>query len=178
MKNLSDLYFEWLIEKIDPNHVCRMKRMMLERLFDTEFYWKVYGDSNRVEDAINLRDTFCSERPGRAFSWDTPVSVLEVLIALAIRCEEDIMRDDRFGDRTPDWFWTMINNLGLFNMTNDVYDEDKVDRVLKRFLNRSYPLNGDGNVFKFRNAMPDIRKTQLWFQMSWYLNEQFPCETW
>lgn len=42
-----------------------------------------------------------------------PCSVLEMIIALAIRLEEHIMDDPDIGNRTGQWFWDMIVSLGL-----------------------------------------------------------------
>lgn len=45
-------------------------------------------------------------------------SVLEVMIALALRMEEETMASSEFGDRTNQWFWYMIVSLGLSGMTD------------------------------------------------------------
>ena len=39
-----------------------------------------------------------------------------MMIALAIRCEEHIMDDPDAGDRTGQWFWSMLVSLGLGSM--------------------------------------------------------------
>ena len=36
-----------------------------------------------------------------------PCSVLEMILALAIRCEDTIMANVRYGDRTTQWFWSI-----------------------------------------------------------------------
>ena len=86
-------------------------------------------DVNRAADGLNLR-----ERLG--FQSGNPCSIFEMMVALAVRCEEHIMTNDEIGDRTPLWFWGMIENLGLREMTDDIFDERLVDEVVERFLAR------------------------------------------
>lgn len=63
-------------------------------------------------------------------------SVLEMLIALSIRLEEHIMDDPEIGDRTGQWFWNMITNLGLGSMDDRKFNENRVEDIVTRFLER------------------------------------------
>jgi hypothetical protein len=99
-----------------------------------------------------------------------PCSVLEMLIALAIRCEETIMDDASMGNRTGQWFWGMINNLGLGGMTDDIVDVGVVDSVIERFLARDYEPNGEGGLFTIRRCSEDLRTVEIWVQLLWYLD--------
>ena len=74
-------------------------------------------DGNRAEDGIDLRYRFgheqhYSDAMVASFLDDRPCSVLEMMIALSIRCEEHIMDDPDVGNRTGQWFWSMIASLG------------------------------------------------------------------
>lgn len=97
-------------------------------------------------------------------------SVLEMMVALAIRCEESIMDDPNMGDRTGQWFWGMVVNLGLGSMTDAFYDEQVVDDILARFLNRKYEPDGKGGLFTVRHCEQDLRKVEIWHQLCWYLD--------
>jgi hypothetical protein len=99
-----------------------------------------------------------------------PCSILEMMVALAIRCEEEIMYDPDIGDRTAQWFWCMIANLGLGGITDDVYDRAYVDDILIRLLYREYEPDGRGGLFRIRNCEYDLREVEIWCQMLWYLN--------
>jgi hypothetical protein len=101
---------------------------------------------------------------------DGPCSVLEMMIALAIRCEETIMDDPDIGDRTRQWFWGMIINLGLGGMTDANFDPDFVDDSVLRFLNRDYEPDGRGGLFTIRNCHRDLRDVEIWYQLCWYLD--------
>jgi hypothetical protein len=99
-----------------------------------------------------------------------PCTVLEMMIALAIRCEETIMDDFDVGNRTGQWFWGMVTNLGLGSMTDIRYDERYIDDVLTRFLNREYEPDGKGGLFTIRRCDRDLRKVEIWYQLCWYLD--------
>lgn len=145
-------------------------------LHDTEFTYSIELDSNRWEDGVDLRCKF-----GYEHSYDnnvidlyfgnTPCSVLEMMIALSIRCEENIMRDSDIGDRTRHWFWTMIDNLGLAMMVDTKFDKKYVELVICNFLNRDYGYHGEGSLFAVLTPRRDMRKVEIWYQMCWYLEE-------
>ena len=107
---------------------------------------------------------------GEYINRNAPCSVLEMMVALAIRCEETIMDNPAYGDRTAQWFWGMIRTLGLYSMTDDRFDQEYVDMVIDRFLNRDYEPNGEGGLFKINNCKYDLRKIEIWYQLCWYLD--------
>ena len=130
-------------------------------------------DENRAEDGIALRYRFAYgyHSPASAETFlDGPCSVLEMMVALAIRCEETIMDNPLIGDRTGQWFWGMIVSLGLGSMMDDRFDEDYVDFVINRFLNREYEPNGKGGLFTIKNCVQDLRDVEIWYQICWYLD--------
>jgi hypothetical protein len=93
-----------------------------------------------------------------------------MMVALAIRCEETIMDDTAFGNRTGQWFWGMIRNLGLSSMIDSEFDRDFVDAVVARFLNREYDSDGAGGLFTVKHCDYDMRTVEIWCQLSWYLD--------
>jgi hypothetical protein len=100
---------------------------LLRRLNDTEFVYSIRRDENRAEDGISLRYRYLKS-VGHPEDFelveDEPCSILEMMVALAIRMEESIMDDPEIGDRTGQWFWGMVVNLGLGSMTDGRYDEE------------------------------------------------------
>jgi hypothetical protein len=129
-------------------------------------------DENRAKDGIDLRWRFVNDRDliDVPACLDGPCSVLEMMIALVIRCEETIMDDPELGDRTSQWFWNMIVNLGLGSMTDDRYDSMAVRRNVDRFLYRRYSPDGRGGLFFIRDCEQDLRGVEIWRQMCWYLD--------
>ena len=168
--NLKERYFEWLCSKVN----CPSKySMLMSFLYDKEFVYTMKLDGNRAEDGVNLRNDFGYELdiPGKIvheYFDGCPCSVLEMMIALSMRCEEHIMCNPDLGDRTGDWFFGMINNLGLEEMTNDNFDITIVDKVISRLLKHQYARNGAGGLFTVNNGR-DMRKADIWYQLNWYL---------
>lgn len=171
-------YFDWLANIVCENRFADgiSYRKLLSRLHGTEFSWRIKADSSRAEDGISLRWKFAC-KTGREDLYDEisecldgPCSVLEMMVALAIRCEQTIMDDPRFGDRTGQWFWGMITNLGLGNMMDDQFDKRYTDDVIKRFLKRKYGPNGEGGLFTVKKHSRDLRTVGIWCQLCWYLD--------
>lgn len=161
-------YFEWLYGLVSNGRFARSisYRELLWYLYSTPFFYTIPKDENRAGDGISLRHRF----PGVTPSLQVDCSVLEMMIALAIRIEETIMDDTTMGDRMGQWFWGMITNLGLGGMTDDRFDKDYVDEVIWRFHNRKYDRDGKGGLFRVRNSDYDLRKVEIWIQMCWYLD--------
>lgn len=171
---VMDDYFEWLCKIVCENRYSKKisYRRLLKRLHEVDFTSLLSRDDNRAEDGIGLRCRFAYGyvSPASAETFlDMPCSVLEMILALAIRCEETIMDNPSFGDRTGQWFWGMINNLGLGSMTDDNFDTSYVDFVVDRFLDREYEANGRGGLFTIRNCEYDLRDAEIWYQLCWYL---------
>lgn len=151
-------------------------RKLLRELHRIEFTYSIPMDGNRAEDGVDLRYRFGYEN-GYSSSMisvyldNRMCSVLEMMIALAIRCEEHIMDDPDIGNRTGQWFWNMIVNLGLGSMNDSKFDRDYVEDIVQRFLDRKYSRNGDGGLFTVNHSRYDLRSVEIWYQMCWYLDE-------
>lgn len=176
---LNNKYFEWMYQLVYDDRL-RFKRLsyrkLLSLLHTTEFIYSVEMDSNRWTDGINLRYRFGSEssisdRIIVQYLGDEPCSVLEMMMALALRCEENIMKDVDMGDRTAHWFWSMIDNMGLGMMSDPKFDKTYVQLVTDSFLNRDYGYHGEGSLFTVLNPRKDMRNVEMWYQMCWYLDE-------
>lgn len=142
-------------------------------LHNIEFRYSIQMDENRADDGIELRYRFAREKRCEDYDidyLDGPCSVLEMMIALAIRCEEDIMDDPSYGNRTGQWFWGMVVNLGLGSMTDSRYNKRFVDNCIDIFLNREYEPDGRGGLFRIRNCEYDLRTVEIWYQLCWYLD--------
>lgn len=171
---VKDDYFEWLCEAIGARRFAKTVsyRKLLMRLHNINFTWIIPFDDNRADDGIQLRRTFAISRDDIMLAGylSGPCSVFEMMVALAIRCERDIMDDSALGDRTGQWFWGMINNLGLTPMNDTNYDVDFVNEVIVRFLNREYEPDGRGGLFTVKHCDRDMRTVEIWCQLSWYLD--------
>ena len=176
-------YLRWMYELVCTEEYTKLSfRKLFAHLDSVEFRYSHPLDSSRYEDGVNLRYRFGREagiEDSRiAYILDKkPCSVLEMLIALAIRCEESIMEDSRYGDRTGQWFWEMIVNLELGWMNDPNYDAMYVDERLDIFMDRVYDRNGEGGcLFRVKDPTRDMRTADIWYQMNWYLSEYFKEE--
>ena len=172
---IHDEYFEWLFNLVCTQGYSRnTHRKLLIRLHDTEFRYRIARDRNRAEYGEDLRYRFALDRGYDIYATvadlGRPCSVLEMMIALAISCEEHIMDDPDYGDRTGQWFWGMISNMSLNTMTDDMYDESYVDECIQRLLDRKYDPDGKGGLFRIRGCKEDLRKVEIWYQLCWYLD--------
>ena len=172
---LNKKYFEWMYQLVCNDGY----RKLLTRLHNIDFNYIIGLDANRVEDGVDLRYRFGYENSYEdvviaAYLDCRPCSVLEMLIALAIRCEEHIMTDVDIGDRTGQWFWSMVENLGLGYMCDAKFDSRYVDGVISRFMNRQHKRNGEGGLFTIKHCEYDLRSVEIWYQMCWSLAN----ETW
>ena len=171
--NTEELYFEWLQSLIDGNRYSKTPfTKLLTYLHDDVFTWTIPKDDNRAEDGIDLRYRFAIEKDILASKefLENSCSVLEMMVALSVRCEEDIMDNARLGNRTGQWFWGMLNNLGLGAQFDSRFDEVYTERVIERFLNRDYEPDGTGGLFTVNNTDRDLRDVEIWYQLCWYLD--------
>lgn len=174
---LINEYFEWLYQQVYDRRYCRRGtyRRLLSRLHDIEFTYLIPLDGNRAEDGVNLRYRFgyehnYSDTMIATYLDDRACSVLEMMFALAYRCEDHIMDSDA-GNRTGEWFWSMIESLGLNTMIDTDFDRAYVDTTIDILLSREYESDGRGGLFTIRHPKRDLRFVEIWYQMCWYLDE-------
>lgn len=176
-EELSTKYFEWLYRLVCGNdEYNRLSyRKLLSFLHNVEFTFIFELDENRAQDGIDFRYRFGYEN---GYSQDiieryldnSPCSILEMMIALAFKVEEQIMDDIDYGNRTGQWFWSMIVSLGLGYMNDIDFNESSAYRIISKFLDRNYRPDGKGGLFTIENCPYDMREVEIWSQFMWYLN--------
>lgn len=176
-RDINSEYFEWLCSLVRDSKPIKHRsyRKLMVYLYHTEFEYILPMDRNRCDDGISLRYRFGYEQGFDdtiiASCMDTPCSVLEMMVALALRCEEHIMQIPENGLMSGRWFWRMISNLGLEEMYDAQYDEDMVNCIIYRFLNRGYGPDGEGSLVYIPNSQYDLSTMEIWYQMMRYLIE-------
>lgn len=171
-------YWEWLVHIVqDDAHPAGAYSRVLRYLRDRQFYWVNPYDRNRESDGLYLRSEYEyeAEQEGDEPVLDAPAwsSVLEVIVALAVRCESSIMYDPDEGDRTSLWFWSMLRNLRL-DVPNQMFNEDEACSIIDRLLEIEYEPNGVGGLFPVANSRYDMREMDIWAQMGYWLNRMYP----
>lgn len=166
-------YFDWLALIAFSDGIQRgAYREVLDRLYSTDFYSCVRGDENRAKDGAFLRLKY-EDEVGESCDKAGECSVLEMMVALSIRCEDQLMYDPDEGDRTSLWFWEMFDNLGLSCLHDDRFDEHEFYKILRTFLHREYYPDGYLGPFFIENFEGDMRKIELWYQLGYYLESKF-----
>lgn len=190
IEKARELYFQWLcmLVHLDDDEAGNCYIALADILHHMEFYALISMDENRIEDGLDLRTEWLERihEAGYFFpetSLDyTSCSVLEVLVGMAVRCENQIMWDPDYGDRTYIWFWEMLwnlldaNGISSEDCTNDNIDEFiacQVQEAVVSLLDRSYNFDGSGGLFPLRNPRRDQRHVELWTQMNQYMLENY-----
>lgn len=172
--SIEQEYFDWLVCIVcgDKKSRAVSYEKLLAYLHSVEFTYTIPRDQSRYDDGVYMRYRFSLAR-----GYDDifnkikgPCSVLEMMVALAVRCEKTIMDNPDYGDRTGQWFWGMVVNLGLGSMTDSRFNERVAEERILRFLNREYDPDGRGGLFTIRNCKYDVREFEIWWQMCHYLN--------
>ena len=168
-------YFNWLYEKIERRGQIRDFKAFLQDLSRIEFYSLIPNDDNRSVDGLKFRDEF-GDISGGFFVPPGPCTLIEMLIALAERMDF-ILCDIDNSEKTAKWFWKFVDNLRL-----EIYHQHDFDINRKRrenrekidiFLERKYMDTGQGGLFPLLNPLKDQRETELWYQMMYYIDENY-----
>ena len=168
---LDEHYLRWLYSKVASVLEKNKRRSYWEvaRLMHSkEFIWFIPNDDNRLEDGRLLRYDFIAEEELDADrEWlELGCSFFEMLVALIQRLT--------FEDGRPQhvWFRELLRNLQLeeFPDARPPFRED-VDAILEEVIWRTYDYNGMGGLFPLGMPKQDQKVTEIWYQLSAYLNE-------
>lgn len=176
LDNFANAYRNWLLFEMGAEDYG----VLFDILYETEFTWKIDRDADRAEDGKDLRIRFAEESgmdlPDSVRDW--PCSFLEMLIALAYSIEEQITYDPQFGNQTASWFWTMMGNLHLDAMDDDMMFEcglmmdAEVRDICDKVMNRDYRADGYGGMFPLQEPYEDQRGVEIWYQANAYILER------
>ena len=176
VKGMKALYFRWLIDMLDKKMVKKYSSLLLHLFKDTFMESKLAPmDVHRARDGVGLRTRFIQENKFtdeqlEELKYDD-CSWLEMLIALSIRIDDQLMFDMNLGNRTDKWFWLIIEQMDLDRFDESHYNYAKVKDKLNRFIRREYENGGKNGIFKCNF---DVRNVEIWYQMHSWFNENTP----
>lgn len=180
---INNEYFEWMYHLVCNNERKNKisYRKLLYFLHSVNFIPKLEMDDNRRIDGIDFRYRFGYENgyPDAyidEFLNTRECSVLEMMIALSYKVEEEITSNYMYGNRTGQWFWSMIVSLGLNGMEDKSFDRNYCADVIDNFLMNNYEKNGKGGLFTLEHPRDDMRHVDIWCQFMWYLDENLKEE--
>lgn len=161
---MSD-YYLWLESLVnDGNH-----SMLIRYLYEKPYRCQFTLDENRAAGGLNLRSRFAYENGVNVQDvGHGPCSILEMLIALADRMVEILTCD------IYDWFWDLLRNLTLDRFDDANFDENEINYILNRWLDRTYSRDGRGSIFPLNSYQGDCRNLDTWSQMNAWIAENFP----
>lgn len=163
----NNKYFAWLLKQVNADKDSTNLELY-KFLYYRDFEWVMEQDANRAKDGEELRFRYmesCGIQPFELPELQTPCSVLEMLVALAKRCDFQTSTSYE-SDYSSVWFKRMIKNLGL---NRPYFDSQRTDEILTNWMNRAYSKDGKGNIFYIPNYDGDMRTMEIWYQMCSYI---------
>lgn len=164
---LDDQYLDWLYAMVGRRAENVDHTKLLAHMHTWEFVMLIPNDDNRCSDGIAVRKEFLRKtgsRPTR--HWlELGCSVLEMLVGIARHLSFEM--DGEVGE----WFWHLVDNLGLARYNDRRFNARQVDRAMERLIWRQYSTDGRGGLFPLENPHEDQRQVELWFQMESYMLE-------
>lgn len=177
---MENRYFDFLCAIVGRSQEYSI---LLDELHKIEFYSLIPNDDNRGADGTHLRSVFLEE-VGQTWFISLPrthnCTVLEMLIGLAYRLEFETAQS-KWEKTVSEWFWILIDNLGLICCDNDAYFTNSkigsdVPETIGRMLSREYEADGEGGLFPLKNPKKDQRRIEIWYQMTSYILENYPID--
>lgn len=165
-------YFKWLLMMVGANRSHYTKLYHYLSIVDWQPDPHTMLDRDRVADGVALRHLYArAMKKSQPTGDDDKASVLEVLVALAMRIDEIMGEPEE--NHAEVWFNVMIKNLGLSRFSDDRYDEDKVRYIVDRWISKKYAANGTGGLFPLSHPMRDQRDIPIWDQASDFIMENY-----
>lgn len=178
-KYIPEAYVDWIRYDILKNKTYDPYRYekLIYTLLGIKFIPYDEMDTNRISDAKYLRYRFANVRHLDDKVVDTALmnfgcSVLEMMVALAIRLYEETTRGFPIEIKPDELFWNMIESMHLENQTDSEFNEKKVIFTVERMMVHDFAKNGDGGLFRIsKDDSRDVRTVDIWYQAQWWATE-------
>lgn len=174
-------YFTWLCSLVGTENEGKTYYTMLGELYKNNFsvLKTVPRDENRAKEGIHLRSEYENDTENICEKTG-PCSILEMIIGISKRMNEQLMAYDTENDNTDYYFWEIIRNLRLLQFDDVKFADQNYDcevmiaEICNKICNRTYDEDGFGGMFPlFNKAKEDQRKLEIWFQMQEYINLKY-----
>ena len=163
-------YIHWVLkDRLGLNErECKQHLCLVSALAEIEFVWRHPMDENRAIDGLELRSDFEYETGDyldKSSGLMPQCTMFEMLAALAVRCENQLMRNSLIGDRTSKWFFEFLDNLGILDCDDN--DVDLIVEACEDFL------DGRKELFPLKKRGIKQKNEQIWKQLMAYINENY-----
>lgn len=166
-------YLFFLAESVELDNRTRHYSLLFEHLFKVPFELNEHYelDVDRVRNGIDMRIDWAEnnlkgdELEEFLDGFGPGISALEFFVSMSKTISDILYFDPKLGQ----FFWQMIDNLGLDCMNDDEFDQEIVDNILRNLWLRNFKKDGSGGgLFYVPNCKFDMRKldfmasTNLW----------------
>lgn len=189
MNEVEEIYFEWLLTRLDPDGVTAGWSYLCRLLHNCPFQRRVGLDINRARDGADLRKEFLAHIDGPSFTHEavndllmSECSWLEMLIALAI--ELDYLYDGGVDGR----FFEMVKNLEIESIGTYIpHRNRKMEKIDQQLVSQAcydvdhnrFDEHGRGGLFPLRDYdHDDQRHLGIWEQHAAYFRERLRGVLW
>ena len=173
-------YLYRIVQNGGENHRKLCVELFKNRFFITRSAPK--RDVDREKDGLELRKEWSNDSLDGEFHI-IPCTILEMIIGISKRMSEQLMDEDG-EDKTAQYFWEIIGNLGL-----DCWDDDnfgwetglaqkKIAKTCEILCKRQYNPDGTGGgMFPMPGLLGiNQKKMEIWYQMQDYINWKYRIE--
>ena len=188
-------YLYRIVQNGGENHRKLCVELFKNRFFITRSAPK--RDIDREKDGLELRKEWSyethkldniiwDEYPGDNFDYEMqpiPCTMLEMIIGISKRMSEQLMDKDG-EDKTAQYFWEIIGNLGLDCLDDDNFGWEtglapkNIGKTCEILCKRQYNPDGTGGgMFPMPGLLGiNQKKMEIWYQMQEYINWKYVIE--
>lgn len=161
-------YIQWLRHRVNFDEYVDLSMSLAAIPFRSS----VMMDRNRISDGESLRDAYTRRTGYSLVSGIRGCSVLEFLVALAERVNDVLAIvpvDEAFSMFLENIDLTRCSDDWFLNQRDpECYIQDRCDIM----MDRQYRPDGSGGGLFIVHDDKDIRPSEWWWQMQYWLNEQ------
>lgn len=167
-EEIQEAYIDWLLLNLHADRFNEDTKLLIIHLHLLEWYSVIERDRSREEDGKNIRERFKKDTEFVNYgAIDGPCTFLECLYGIAERMDFFCTPPE---DQSMAWiyFWKLLDNAKI---TGNGLDIHKIDTAVDRVMSRTFSVKGVGGLFPLRNTTENQTGTEIWYQMSSYINE-------
>ena len=138
---------------------------LCDTLLAIEFEPIIGNDSDRCVDGLDIRREYEGGDYTSELNDDSPCSMMEMLVALAIRTAK--LMDDGDGTESPGYYFMIfLENLGLDNVRNMA----TIQRTCDEFMD---PFIPEVDIVRVNHPPKRWSKMEIWKKVNWFLTEMY-----